>query len=404
MDYKENKMRKRITLLLLGIITISCTQQPDKEIILSDKKAASIFMTKTEEGLPLVYWVELNELSQKTNVSFVTLTPEGLPIGKNITIDVTSGCNDGHGEGAPKMVVKSDGTMIVLFNRKKTSKVNRFSSDLLYSQSFDHGITWSEPKKITSSDNQDASAGYADLEILPDGEAAAIWLDSRNRQPYSEIYFAKTNGLLGFGMDKKIGTGSCQCCRTELFVSKDGIIHGVYRGILPDSSRDMVYIHSENNGETFSDPVCVSSDKWKIDGCPHTGPTMTMSNNNLYFSWFTQGTGSGLFTTESHDGKIFSPRKKVTDDLLVSHPQMISTDDGTIITSWERFSVVDEKTVKNIMIKVEKNNQEKLIAITNSTRRNEFSTLLALDNENILVAWKTEENSKSWVSIKKIAY
>lgn len=392
--------------LLLGFVFVSCKENQNSEntayIMLSSNNASSVFLTKNEKGIPIAYWVETDEKEKKSMVSFSELNDDGSPVSEPNNIPATLGCSDGHGEGAPKMVIKPNGTMVIVFAVKKPTEKNRFAGVLKYSQSNDHGKTWTDAKNIHSSDNPEGSFAYPDLAVLPNGEVAAIWLDSRNRLPYSELYFAKTNGDSGFGSDKKIGAGSCQCCRTELYVSGDGITHCVYRGILPDSSRDMVYIRSADNGNSFSEPVCISSDQWKIDGCPHTGPTMTMSNNQLFFTWFTQGTGSGLFTTSTNDGVNFTSRKAVTDNALVSHPQMISLSDGKRVTVWEEFSVINEQTVKNIIAKVETTDHEFLIPITNSNKRSEFATVLEIDPRHILIAWKIEEQESSKVVIQKI--
>ena len=39
----------------------------------------------------------------------------------------------------------------------------------------------------------------------------------------------------------------------------------------------------------------ISQDNWVISGCPHTGPAMAENKEGIHFTWFTGGSGSGIY-------------------------------------------------------------------------------------------------------------
>ena len=65
--------------------------------------------------------------------------------------------------------------------------------------------------------------------------------------------------------------------------------------------------------KTFSSPKIVSDDRWVLQGCPVSGPSLSVdSGGKLKVLWFAAGEGNapGLYFAESTDrGHSFSPRQ-----------------------------------------------------------------------------------------------
>jgi hypothetical protein len=164
------------------------------------------------------------------------------------------------------------------------------------------------------------------LATLPDGEVAIVWLDGRLRKGKdgSSLFFAKTNGTNGFLADKILSETVCQCCRTDIYVDVQSNIHVVYRDVesrLEGQVRDFAHIASDNNGDTFTAANKISNDNWLVDGCPHTGASLSSCGNKLQAGWFTAAGVPGLYFSESDNGGVdFSPRKLVSE--TGRHPQL----------------------------------------------------------------------------------
>ena len=203
---------------------------------------------------------------------------------------------------------------------------------------FDGGETWTSEKYLHPGDTtRGLSRSFFDLVTLADGEIGAVWLDSRltaNREDGSTLFFSKTVGDSGFLTDQAIDSGTCECCRTNLFVSENGDIHVLYRDIRSDSIRDISHVISHDNGRTFTDPSRISRDNWVIFGCPHTGPSMGETKKGLSVVWFTMGSSPGVYQTQyDRSAQSYSERALVTRD--GTHPQVLTTEDGASIYLWE---------------------------------------------------------------------
>jgi hypothetical protein len=237
-----------------------------------------------------------------------------------------------------KVAFRNDGTVVAVFSRKHPTQSNKFAGSLMYSQSFDAGATWTEAKFVHTDTLPDNSRSYFDLATLPDGEVAVVWLDGRLKKGKqgSSVFFAKTSGADGFSSDKLLAETVCQCCRTDLYVDETGSVHVVYRDIeesLGGQIRDFVHIVSTDNGNSFSMPNKISNDNWVVDGCPHTGASMSSRKDVMQIVWFTGGGIPGLYFAESRNGgSAFQPRELVSQ--TGRHPQMAGMNDLTL-TAWQ---------------------------------------------------------------------
>lgn len=303
------------------------------------KKAAGAYFTKNQNGNPVLVWTEaVSENEQDGNIiKFTTLKNDGNEIGAIQEIPTSKGCRQ-HDESMSKIAFKKDGTIVAVYSKRTPSKKNRFAGALFYTQSFDGGKAWTDSKYLHVGDTTlGLSRSFFDLATLPDGEVGAIWLDSRlteKRGDGSSLFFAKTSGRDGFLTDQVIAKGTCECCRTDLFVAEDGKIHAIFRDILSGGMRDMAHLFSSDLGNTFSSSSRISKDDWLINGCPHTGPSMGETPTGLHFTWFTQGGGAGIYYTFSPKEKdVYFPRKLVTPK--GQHPQLLALKNDKVVFVWE---------------------------------------------------------------------
>lgn len=401
-------MKNSIVILLLTCLIYSCKQNAAEEIkdaglTLSDtlSEALTPLTLKAPDGTPYVYWIE--RADEKNMVFFSSSNDNGNTFEKALPIAVTSGCNDGHGQGMPRVIIKKDGAMLVVYHVKEATEDNPYAGKIFYSQSFDKGKTWEAAKILHQDTLRDNSHGFPALTLLPDGEVAAVWLDGRNKLRHSEIFMARTSGKEGFVSESRIGGPACQCCKLDLYTDKDQNVHMLYRGITGDNIRDIMHIASADSGKTFSDPVKISDDGWKIKGCPHAGPGMVGYKDSLHYVWFTMGGGEGIFYCRSDkQGTQFSARENLAKG-VGQYPQ-IASDENNIYIAWQTYDTSRGKdngyTRVNLQRRSSKGTENRFI--TPEGKESFHPALLPLQNEAILIAYEQKVNDKKVIRCQKL--
>ncbi|MBY5957898.1 exo-alpha-sialidase [Membranicola marinus] len=320
----------------------------DTEVVISDPDAEAVgpYFTSDVKGTPILVWSEKCKGEAETGyvMKFSKFSKEGGGFQQPREVSSSRGCTT-TSESMGKIAFKKDGTMIALYSRRSPTPENRFSGALYYTQSFDEGRTWTPEKYLHVGDTtRGLSRSFFDVATLPDGEVGAIWLDSRRteqRGDGSTLFFAKTKGKQGFLTDQPVGYNTCECCRTELFVSADGHIHALYRDIWQDSIRDISHLVSRDGGRTFSEPERISSDNWVIYGCPHTGPSVCERRGGIDIVWFTGAGLPGLYTTRfDKREQTYTPKKLLTKK--GRHPQILASGDDHVVYLWEEAEEENE--------------------------------------------------------------
>ncbi|NLR80348.1 sialidase family protein [Chitinophaga eiseniae] len=401
-------MKKVAAGLMLGLM-FSCHRgqvQPEHTLVLSHagKAASCPFITQDGSGHPVVSWVEKDDSTENGLMLYAVSNDNGYTFSSPVAVTATAGVFP-HDENLPKILFKPDGTVIALFGVEANDPRNKYAGKVMYTQSFDGGKHW-QPAVPLVTDTAGYDQRYFDMALLPGGEAAAIWLDNRKQTNAegSTLYFAVTHGHSGFGQAKPIAATVCQCCRTKLYVAGNGDVHVAYRDIINDSIRDMVHQVSTDGGQSFSAPVRISADNWVVNGCPHTGPTLTANSQGLHFAWFTMGGGQGAFYCRSLDnGNTYTQKESLSKAPMAKHPQMTTVNDDILVVwdepvKWKndfnsrvgfQYKAADGKTMQAGML------------TTDSSYAN-FPVVGAVKDHKALVAYKRREAQGSQVVVTRL--
>jgi len=362
----------------------------------SNTKTSCPFFTKNSRGITVMSFAK--EINKETVLCYSLFDSNKKKFGKPTTIESSRGV-ELHGENAPKIIFKPNNEIIAVWGVNNASEKKKYGGLVKYSQSFDNGKTWTKAINLVK-DPSSIDQRYFDIDLLPNGEAAIIWLDNRTNtdKEGSTLYYAATVGKSGFQNEKPIAETTCQCCRTDLFISQKGKINAAFRDIINEEIRDMVLTYSNDNGKTFSQPKRISPDNWKINGCPHTGPTMTENENGLHFAWYTSGGGSGVFYCNSSDyGKSFTKRKIVSDKPSARHPQITSLNNKDVFVVWdETVTENDNMSVKIGLQHRDKNGKiikTKFISPKGKTAT--FPIIKSINKNQLLVAWSQESTDEN---------
>lgn len=401
---------KYIVILLLVFLSQSCNNdknissiQPGKTMQIDSLPGSCPYLTKDNKGNILLSWVQTNKDSSFA-FCYALSADEGQSFGKT-TVITSSGNIQPHSENLPKIIVKPSGEMMALWGAANPNPENKYSGMVFYSQSFDEGKTWSTPKTLVN-DTASFDQRYYDVALLPNNEVGVIWLDNRKTtdKEGSGLYFAVSEGRNGFAQEKMISENCCQCCRTDLFVDSESNIHVLYRGIINDSIRDMVHIVSENGGKNFSAPKRISNDNWVINGCPHTGPSMTENKEGLHFAWFTGGRNKGCFYTRSGDnGNSFIQPDRISP--LGSHPQIVSFPDGELLVTWDESVQVNNKYYKRIGVQKRSpaGTSGSQAFITADTMMATYPVVAALKDNASLIAYTMKKAGKNYIMYQRLS-
>jgi hypothetical protein len=195
-----------------------------------------------------------------------------------------------HAEGMPKLAYKADGTCILLYEMNRPTAASRFNGDLLYAMEL-NGV-WQKPQYI----HQDTAAGlshsFGKIISLPNGQVGAYWLDVKVGPKGRTLVTASTTPGAGFGEMKILDKQTCECCRIDALADAKGNVEVIYRDLNDKGERDMGYIHSTDFGKTYSESVPLYEDHWKVNACPHSGPSLVRGSKGLEAAWYTGAEGS----------------------------------------------------------------------------------------------------------------
>jgi hypothetical protein len=320
-----------------------------------------------------------------------------------------------------KIGFKADGTVFAIYAKKFEGEMNPFAGAIYYSFSSDKGKDWSEPQYLHTDTAHHYGRSFFDITRMQNGELGVIWLDGRFGKSIkgSSLFFASTQKGAGFTNERCIAKGTCECCRTEIQTDERGNIHIAYRNIflsnalMGEQVRDMVYSVSQDNGVSFSKPEMISKDNWKIDGCPHSGPTLAVNGAAVNAVWFTSGGTAGLYhTSKPNLNTAFSLRTLLS--AAGRHPQSAAAGSGKIAVVYEESSGTEhgmsnkpEGPHKHMSGHHSKPGNAKLMLsilgkkgeletrpVTDGKYSDHHAVLNSVD-DYLLAAWVREENGKS---------
>jgi len=412
-----------LTLLASGCSTVK-QDESEAAVIISNDNATGPYLTHNRKGEVVLCWMAKESPDSVYRIKYAVFDSVSNQFGKTVTVNTSAGASYS-AESMAKVAFKNDGTAIAFFSKKFENERNPYAGGIFYSMSADEGKSWTNAQFLHSDTSHEYGRNFFDVAALKDGEIAAIWLDGRfgKAQKGSALFFAKTERGKGFGADSCLSKGTCECCRTDLLSDDTGNLHIAYRSIQFPSAlmgaqvRDMVYITSQNNGKSFSGEKTISADNWKIDGCPHSGPSLAMQGQTLNSVWFTAAAGNtGLYFAQQRAGSEFSKRNLISTG--GRHPQLASINGKLLLVFEEAVSSPTEHHNHSMQkghqhqpamaasIKLVKINGKELspIAVTDGSAANHHAVITNINNKQALIAWIREENNQSFIcySIKNV--
>jgi hypothetical protein len=283
-----------------------------------------------------VAWVHHD--AKQADVMIARFNGEGVQQGPAVRVNRQPGIATAWRGDQPSVAVGPDGALYVLWTPRVEAK-DKHGTDIYLSVSNDGGQSFASEVKVND-DNVPNAHGMHSLAVAKDGRIYAAWLDERNvHQPKPstkaeghhmesnrDVYLSySTDGGRTFSANRKVATEACPCCKTALAVAADGTLYAGWRQVLPGSFRHIAVAASNDAGTTFSQPVIVSDDHWVLEGCPVSGPSLSVdrASGNLKVVWYAAGEGNapGVYFAESSDkGHSFSARQLLSQETVKGTP------------------------------------------------------------------------------------
>ena len=365
----ENRSKKMKRLLLLTLLATSlftgCKHQTATgaaattpaqpfQISANGVDAAEPATTSAPDGTFYVAWV--NHDAKQADVMLARFNNEGQPQGAAVRVNREAGVATAWRGDQPSLAVAPDGAVYVLWT-KRVDANDKHGTDIYLSVSKDRGQSFASEVKVND-DKEPNAHGMHSLAVAQDGRVYAAWLDERNvRQPMPstkaeghhmesnrDVYLSySSDGGRTFSANYRVATEACPCCKTSLAVAADGTLYAGWRQVLPGSFRHIAVASSADGGETFSPRVIVSDDHWMLQGCPVSGPSLSVdrASGNLKVVWYAAGEGSapGVYFAESSDkGHSFSPRQLLSQETVRGTPALTAN-----LAVWQGADRVETK-------------------------------------------------------------
>ncbi len=267
---------------------------------------------------------------------------------------------------------------------------------ILYSLSKDGGNTWSNPAPVHADRTSNMVRGFFDAIVLANGEVAVAYLsDIPGKQHERDLKFVTSTGD-AFGDVKTLDPFTCDCCNISLLVDNKGILNLYYREN-QDNTRDIAKMTTSDNGATFSKAAILLADNWKINGCPHSGPTSSANANGNLIAWMSGTTDSPGIRVATQQGK----RPFVLDDPTAKNAFFVSAPTSSVLL-WEQNQETEAGVSSVIAYKNITANQNPTTHFAKNTISGTNATGVVVDN-HLVVAYEIKNpNNKNSVGLAQI--
>ncbi|MFO1079391.1 MAG: exo-alpha-sialidase [Reyranellaceae bacterium] len=246
-------------------------------------------------------------------------------------------------DARPHIAVDQRGDVIVTF---ALFQDKRFNGRAYFARSSDGGASFAAPQPLT----RDAtSQRFERVALDPTGRPFAAWLDKRNVAPAKAAGRSYAGAALAyawsddhggsFGDTRIAHDNTCECCRLGVAFAGPGRPAVVFRNIFDGSVRDHAVV-TFKDADTVGSFRRVSVDDWKIEACPHHGPSLAIAKDGSYHvAWFTDGRErKGLFyaRASSETAPFETPRPLSSPERQPSRPFLLAAGNDLHLV-WKEF-------------------------------------------------------------------
>lgn len=257
---------------------------------------------------------------------------------------------------------------------------------------------------VTDKPSKDITySGFASLALASNGDVYVAWLDGRDQTSAAtgtfNVYLARsTDRGVTFHQNVQVATLACPCCRPSLAIGPDGKVYVAYRHVFGDNERDIAVAVSSDSGEHFNQPLRVSSDRWKLFGCPESGPVIALQGKELIVAWYTAADNNpGIRAAVSVDDAHSFSRPVVVSRKIQSanHPYLAGSDDGKIAIAFSGRATGSNGTWGEFMpfiVRVGSNNISAPVPVTADNHGDRYPAVSLAPEGDAYVVWSDPDS------------
>jgi hypothetical protein len=251
----------------------------------------------------------------------------------------------------PSVSRLADGTLVAQWLKNVDASIEAY--DLRLSTSHDQGRTWTTPF-APHHDKTRTQHGFASLFAWPEpGDSfGLVWLDGREQELDTKdpqggamaLYYARYDRAGKQLAEAAVNARVCECCSTSVAITSEGPIVA-FRDRSDTEVRDIHVSRFEKGTSaatagTWSPPVAVHADNWKIDSCPVNGPAIAADGTTVAVAWFAvKGEEGHAYAAFSRDGgRSFGEPIPLDDTVSVGHVGIEMLPGGAAAATWVEFT------------------------------------------------------------------
>lgn len=298
------------------------------------------------------------------------------------------------GENRPKIAFAADGGLLVSWTHP-FPKPNTGSVRLARSAD---GQRFSPPLTVHL-DTAIITHRFESMLTLPDNRVILAWIDKRDlesakasKTPYTgaAIYAAmSTDGGRSFQPEYKLADHSCECCRVTSAIDRDGAPLFMWRHVYAPNERDHAITRLKPDG-TAENVMRATFDRWKVDGCPHHGPSLVVDEKGIRHAvWFNQKDGEGRVF---YGRPEISAKNEIDGQRTVGGPRAAHADmaaaGGKLAIAWKEFD--GERTQLRAMISSDGGHSFTDIALASTDGASDQARVIRR-KDKLFTFWRTEK-------------
>jgi hypothetical protein len=186
-----------------------------------------------------------------------------------------------------------------------------------------------------------AAHAFGTLLATTNGDINVYWIDTRlmnETDTAGAIFVARSSdGGKQFASDRQVfGDRVCPCCQLSA-VETDDTVFLSSRRVFEGGYRDTTIAISNDEGESFAEPVRIGDARWKIEGCPLKRADVAANGKFVHTASYTQGRKpKGVYLTRSTDGGAsYEEATPIHTEARISDSPSISADsEGRVYLVW----------------------------------------------------------------------
>ncbi|MBB3225451.1 hypothetical protein FHW69_000041 [Luteibacter sp. Sphag1AF] len=197
------------------------------------------------------------------------------------------------GENRPKILIGPANEIYVSWSQPRKAPWTGF---VRFARSLDGGAHFDTPVTVHS-DRQEITHRFDSIALDGKGRIVVAWIDKRDMEAANAAgktylgaatyYTWSDDRGATFRPERKITDHSCECCRIALAKTPDGNVAAFFRAVYGDNIRDHAFAVLPTSNAAVQ-PQRATFEQWHIEGCPHHGPSLAISNSGVRHAvWFS---------------------------------------------------------------------------------------------------------------------